>query len=64
MATNFNKIYSLIFNYPENDPVRKIERKCIIVFKITFEPVSPKSLIKYVFLKNRKTLSGVPSAFP
>src|SRR5665647_646888 len=59
MAANFNKIYSLIFNYLENDPVRKTNRKSIIVFKIPFEPVSPKSFIKHVFLKNSKTFSQV-----
>ncbi|PIV05893.1 MAG: hypothetical protein COS57_06240 [Syntrophobacterales bacterium CG03_land_8_20_14_0_80_58_14] len=57
MTTDFNKIYCVIFNDLENDPVGITYRERIILFEISLQPMSLESFVEDVFLKNSKALS-------
>jgi len=57
VAANFNKIYWVVFNDFENNPVRIAYRERVILFKIPLQSMSLKSFIKDVFLKDSKALS-------
>ena len=64
MVTNFNKIYNLLFNYLENNPVGIAYRKCVIFFKISLQAMGLKSLIKSIFLENCETFPQMLFLFP
>ena len=57
VAANFNKIYWVVFNDFENNPVRIAYRERVILFEIPLQSMGLKSFIKDVFLKDSKARS-------